>query len=183
MKSECPEVAVLRGFAVGELAGNQFERVAAHVGNCDQCESRLAEFDDYSDELVGDLRHLPQNEFSVGEVPTEILEAALSASAGARDSTSSNVTLDPGRSFARRVQAGPVQLGRFELRSELGDGAFGYVFRARDVECRGLCGEVLWHEAHGRAGVHSGGESARGFAGDQAAAHDWATGVGVVGCG
>lgn len=42
--------------------------------------------------------------------------------------------IDPGVAYARRLTDGPVKLGKFELRSELGDGSFGYVFLAHDEE-------------------------------------------------
>jgi eukaryotic-like serine/threonine-protein kinase len=42
------------------------------------------------------------------------------------------VVADAGRSLARRLLEGPVQLDRFELLAELGVGSFGYVFRALD---------------------------------------------------
>ena len=42
--------------------------------------------------------------------------------------------IDPGAAYARRLTDGPVKIGKFELRSELGDGSFGYVFLAHDEE-------------------------------------------------
>jgi serine/threonine protein kinase len=42
--------------------------------------------------------------------------------------------LDSGQRLAQDLRQGPVQLGRFELQSVLGNGAFGYVFKAKDTQ-------------------------------------------------
>src|SRR5262249_9033304 len=44
----------------------------------------------------------------------------------------SRMVADAGRNLARRLHEGVVRLDRFELRSELGVGSFGYVFQAWD---------------------------------------------------
>ena len=42
-------------------------------------------------------------------------------------------SFDSGKRLANSLKNGPVRLGRFELKSELGVGAFGYVFKAHDT--------------------------------------------------
>lgn len=112
----------------------EFETVARHVEGCTDCHQRLDSLDGYTDPLVDDLRGLHADGSVTGnEVPQEILASARNATyiSGV---TSSNINLDPGRRYARKLADGPCRLGRFELQAELGDGSFGYVFRALDLE-------------------------------------------------
>ncbi len=159
MAEKCPENELLRAFAIGQLAETRLEQVAAHVTGCQTCENVLAQFDDYSDGLLMELRHLRhQDPPSTRAVPNEVYHAARAATDSLPHSTSSSVSLDPGRAYARRLAEGPVRLGRFELRSKLGDGSFGYVFRARDLELdRDVAVKI------GRAGSLAGDEAVRGF--------------------
>jgi serine/threonine protein kinase len=57
---------------------------------------------------------------------------AIIASVSNSGHVCSRITADVGRDLARRLSEGAVQLDRFELRSELGVGSFGYVFQAWD---------------------------------------------------
>lgn len=96
----------MRAFAIGKLAAARMDEIEAHVSSCADCEAALMELDDFQDPLVTQLSSL----------------------------TTTSSDLDPGRAYANRLANGPVQIGRFELRRELGDGSFGYVFLARDLE-------------------------------------------------
>lgn len=132
----CPPIDRLKSFALGKLSDDSFELLSRHVADCKLCADSLASFDEVEDGLVSELRSLPKHS---AEVPDEIFEVARSVNEsirqgepGQRDSV--GVVHDSARSLAERLADGPVQLGRFELRSELGDGAFGHVFRARDLE-------------------------------------------------
>ena len=159
MSDTCPEIDVLRAFAIGDLAGTKLDQVAAHVIECNSCEHAVAEFDRYSDELLTELKRLQnQGPLRKPSVPQEVLQAARAATDSSRGSMSSPVPLDPGGAYARRLTDGPVRLGRFELRSELGDGSFGYVFRARDLELdRDVAVKI------GRAGTLAGDEQVGAF--------------------
>lgn len=134
MSGICPEPKVLQAFAVGNLSDDDLDEVVSHVSDCTTCEQTLADFDDCADGLLSGLKQLDRETgVAATIVPDEVLEAARSVDVSV-GSTSSSVSLDPGRSYARRLADGPVRLGKFELRQEVGDGSFGYVFSARDTE-------------------------------------------------
>ena len=137
MSRDCPSSQKLSAFAVGTVSAEQFEEIARHVESCNRCQHFLDEAEE-SDALVSTLHQLnfssvaANDASSAIEVPSEVLTKARDAIRPG--STSSNVSLDPGRRYARRLAEGPCRLGRFELQAELGDGSFGYVFRAHDSE-------------------------------------------------
>ncbi len=137
--TECPSDDRLRAFAVGDLEGDVFDAVADHVAICEGCDSVLASLDEYADGFVSEVGEAAGRPSAIAiAVPNEVLASARTASAPAisvdTGTTSSNITLDLGKRFARRLAEGPCRLGRFELEAELGDGSFGYVFRAHDTE-------------------------------------------------
>jgi serine/threonine protein kinase len=113
----CPDPAVLRRFAVGDLPGTTLSWVAEHVERCRGCESALQAFDGLADPVVERLRPGPTD--ALPPVPPELLAAARAA----RDSLAPAAAAGPG---------GPQRLGRFELLEEVGRGSFGSVFRALD---------------------------------------------------
>ena len=134
MISACPSDDQLRAFSVGNLADSMLDRVAQHVAACSSCSDSLEALDNYADPFVGDLNVLASQRGSVNfAVPDEVMASAKNA-LGSTGATSSTIALDPGKRFARRLADGPCRLGRFELQAELGDGSFGYVFRAQDLE-------------------------------------------------
>ena len=140
MQSSCPTTEELRDFALGTLPGAILERMAHHVLECPQCDAVLHALDEHSDGLVTDLRQLESGSGAVTILPPEVMLAARRAAerhapTDSREiSDSQQITIDPGRRFARIVANGPCRLGKFELRSQLGVGSFGYVFSARDME-------------------------------------------------
>ena len=155
MSENCPSADVLRAFAVGDIADEKFEKVATHVSECAPCEAELAALDGYSDPLMSELKQLPDPKLTTA-VPIEVMEAARTAVRGPQACSKGDV--DPGQAYANRLTDGPVQLGRFELRSELGNGSFGYVFRARDLELdRDVAVKI------GRAGSLASEEEIRAF--------------------
>ncbi len=132
MKIDCPGSQQLEAFAVGDLSGAVFEQIAHHLDECPSCDAALQDFDLHDDALLSELKTLQTNSGSAAvAVPPNVVDVALQAS---RSVCSAEISLDPGRRYARRLAEGPCRLGRFELEAELGDGSFGYVFRARDLE-------------------------------------------------
>jgi tRNA A-37 threonylcarbamoyl transferase component Bud32 len=127
----CPSADELSAFAVGNLSGTAFARVAGHVEACRSCGKLLQGFDHFSDGLVAGLRHL-QEAKETAAPPEELL--AIARQAAASGATASDLSIDSGRRYARQLAAGDCRLGKFALEAELGAGSFGYVFRARDTE-------------------------------------------------
>jgi len=127
----CPQSEQLRELALGLGNPAQFEAVAQHVEGCEACQKQLERLDRSMDPLVDQLGRLgssaPQGP-SDGEPLAEAIIAGVSR-AGRADS---RIAADAGRDLARRLLEGVVRLDRFELRSELGVGSFGYVFQAWD---------------------------------------------------
>lgn len=127
----CPESQQLAEFVLGRGEAAQFESVARHVEGCNDCQRQLEQLDASTDQLVGQLGRLrhaapaPSN----GSDALAATIAAIVSHSGLHDT---RIAADAGRDLARRLLAGTVRLDRFELRSELGVGSFGYVFRAWD---------------------------------------------------
>ena len=130
MSSPCPSGDDLTAFAVGNLPGETFARIAGHVEDCPACEGLLQSLDHCADGLVSGLRQLKDAETNeASDVPQELLTALHADNGKIPD-----ISIDTGRRFARQLAAGDCRLGKFELQAELGAGSFGYVFRARDKE-------------------------------------------------
>lgn len=111
MSTNCPKTDELRDFAIGSLSGLNLDFVAEHVTHCPSCERVLETLDGYTDSLLRGLRGLTTTPYPRHDI-----------------------ALDTGKRFARQLADGPCRLGKFELQAELGDGSFGYVFRAWDTE-------------------------------------------------
>jgi len=139
----CPESSELAAFADGNLVDSRLEQLATHIDQCESCGvlvDRISEHDD--SDLIAELRTLKfqstdlnaGNSRHGGLVPEGLLQAAFNAAG----QLSPPVSFDSGKRLANRLKNGPVRLGRFELKSELGVGAFGYVFKALDTELNRL---------------------------------------------
>jgi hypothetical protein len=126
-RDHCPTIDDLEAFALGKFSAESGDALAAHVAACHRCQERLEALDALDDGLVSQLRQLPAGgeDSEVGRTDAALTIAVL-ASRGAP------AAADAGRRLARRLASGPVQLDRFELQAELGQGSFGYVFKAWD---------------------------------------------------
>jgi serine/threonine protein kinase len=127
----CPGSVELREFAFGRGDAARFDALVTHIDGCADCQKRLEELDGSSDELVDRLAHLRAISHSDSN-GDDAWSQAIIASVSKSGHVHSRITADVGRDLARRLSEGSVQLGRFELRSELGVGSFGYVFQAWD---------------------------------------------------
>jgi len=56
IRTNCPTDDELRAFGSGRLSSEVVDKVAQHVEECADCESRLGQFDDSMDEFVAGLR-------------------------------------------------------------------------------------------------------------------------------
>jgi len=125
----CPPDADWRSFLLGDLPRPGFERLANHLSGCAPCARRLEALDGPPDDLVAGVARAAREEPSDERVPDRLLAAARSAFGGAPE-----LVVDPGRRLASSLAQGPVRIGKFLLEQELGAGAFGRVFLARDTE-------------------------------------------------
>jgi len=159
MKPHCPHEEELRAFAVGALPIRRLDELVEHVAGCATCSQELEAFDDYVDDFVTGVASVDVSDDALNDtfVPAEALARArdVITSTG---TTSSTMNVDPGRRFARQLAKGPCSLGRFELEAELGDGSFGYVFRAYDPKLDRIVAVKVQ-----RAGWFSGDEDVRRF--------------------
>ena len=137
--TNCPDQTELGAFAVGDLSDARLEQLAQHIDECKSCGIEVDNVSElHGSGLIAELRSLNvqstdlkiENERRGFEVPEKLLKAACDAA----ELSSIPVSFDAGRRLANKLENGPVRLGRFELRSELGVGAFGYVFKALDTE-------------------------------------------------
>ncbi len=130
-ESVCPDQEQLRRFALGLGDAAGFDDIATHVEDCERCQSQLEQLDGSADELVDQLGKLPTDGglAQEAEEPWSQAVASILCRPGGSDA---RIAADAGRDLAHRLLKGVVRLDRFELRSELGVGSFGYVFQAWD---------------------------------------------------
>lgn len=144
LKTRCPDRNELTAFAIGDVPEWRLKQLAEHIEVCDACGVALDIVARQEDSgLIAELQAINmkmgelqstgfqcETEKLQPKIPEDLLQAACAAA----DRSAAPVSFDSGRRLANRLQQGPVRLGRFELKSELGVGAFGYVFRAHDTE-------------------------------------------------
>ncbi|HEV3258586.1 MAG TPA: protein kinase [Gemmataceae bacterium] len=117
----CPPPSELADFAVGNLPGPTFERLAWHVEQCAACATALEGLDGLADPLLGQLRLPAAEDATADPLPPKLLAGLCSVRN--KDAATSRPAADQ-----------PRRLDQFELLEQLGAGSFGYVFRARDTE-------------------------------------------------
>ena len=125
---QCPSKELLRAYSLGDVEDWQLDELSAHVEECPECEELLGRLDDERDGLVTELRGIAASTGT--EIPGEIRDAAEDA----QPDWDASGAFDPGRAYAEKLGSGPVRIGKFELKERLGEGSFGYVFRALDTE-------------------------------------------------
>ena len=125
--SDCPTDEQLKAFAIGEVSENLFSEIEEHLEGCEKCGQKLEQLDDIEDGLLSQLKGTQPGK---NHVPEDLVSAVLSAA----DSTTSSRKIDPGRAYSEKLQKEDVQIGKFKLQSKLGDGSFGTVFLAQDIE-------------------------------------------------
>ncbi|MCC7419631.1 MAG: protein kinase [Planctomycetaceae bacterium] len=132
----CPDSDALREFSLGLGEGTSFDRVAAHVEECPQCQDFLEDLERSADPLIGQLGRLANSSATSQSIHSgvddEIAQAVIAGARSGMGARAGRIAADAGRDLARRLLEGAVRLDRFELQSELGVGSFGYVFKAWD---------------------------------------------------
>ncbi len=139
MPASCPTPDELAAFSLGNLPSAVLDHMAIHVEECPNCDAILRLLEEHPDHLMTELRHLVPPGSSIAALAPELTAAVRNVAerlvrTNANDGSSEEVTVDPGRRFARLVANGPCRLGKFLLQAQLGVGSFGFVFRAWDVE-------------------------------------------------
>ena len=130
-EQSCPGSDRLRDFVLGLGEAAQFDTLAEHIAGCTDCQQQLEQLDESSDQLVDHLSRL-RTIGLIKENGSERWQGAIEAIIAHPHGANSRIAADAGRDLARRLLEGAVRLDRFELRSELGVGSFGYVFQAWD---------------------------------------------------
>lgn len=140
MTTTCPDPDLLRKVALGMASAAHSEGVLSHVENCAACQRQWEQLDRSDDPLVDRLQRLssaaegekPNDKLSNGKLSDHELTQEVLSKCLQSGEVPSHVAADAGQDLAHRLLRGEVRLDRFELRSELGVGSFGYVFRAWD---------------------------------------------------
>jgi serine/threonine protein kinase len=130
-EQSCPEQDALHEFAIGRIEGARWEEIARHLDDCPNCQNQLGILDGANDGLVEQLQELNTSK-KIDNAGNERWARAVKALTSEAEQPGTKIPADAGRDLASRMLAGPVRLDRFELRSELGVGSFGYVFQAWD---------------------------------------------------
>ena len=123
----CPSQDELIRMACGDMPLEQFESVCQHVESCDDCQIRLSELDEPTEEFTRSLAGLSHADLEKAriEIDAEAHETATSI----RDFF--GLGLRPADKLTTLTP--PCQLGPYEIRRLIGHGGMGEVYEARHV--------------------------------------------------
>jgi len=154
----CPSADALTAFSSGKLSEQELLTIADHVTHCTTCDETLRGLAADSDSLARRLREAVHQSHPVQEPGCLRMQAAAKAIAqrGQESATMDTLRdLDSGSSELGRVEpvaalerttaaapqwtlapplSPPASIGRFQIRSRLGQGGFGTVFLAHDPD-------------------------------------------------
>jgi serine/threonine protein kinase len=146
----CPSDAELRAVAEGSLPDPELDSILRHLAECDRCEASLAGFAE--EQTRAEEYRLPAAAESVVCEPEclrmqgairNLAERIASAHAQPNQESTDKTRLSTDNGRPKRLAAAidatttfvptiPRKIGRYEVRSLLGEGAYGQVFLAHD---------------------------------------------------
>ncbi len=127
--TRCFDRAVLIDFALGKLPHEEFDRVAAEVETCPDCQAVLETLDDVEDSVLRDLKGGGSRAGQVSpELAAQIRKAEdISRVVWGSQASNADETTDA---------LPPQRLGQYELLQQIGRGGMGTVWRAMHLRLK-----------------------------------------------